>query len=174
MNKISNFDEFYDKKLSPYLSELKKQNNSAVNWSMVLVFGPFVLIPLFTISFSNVFESYLKLIVTAVVILIFVAIYKYTSINDSCEEKFKKQAGKIISFIYPGLTYKPDKFSNSIDYKRSSLYWQYYADYFGDDLLEGTYKTVTFKCSEMYTTTIAVSLRIYWLVNQPWPTCLIQ
>ena len=106
MNKISNFDEFYDKKLSPYLSELKKQNNSAVNWSMVLVFGPFVLIPLFTISFSNVFESYLKLIVTAVVILIFVAIYKYTSINDSCEEKFKKQvAGKIISFIYPGLTY---------------------------------------------------------------------
>jgi hypothetical protein len=153
-DKVSNFDEFYDKNLSPYLPALKKQENSADSWIMILVFGPFVLIPLLTFAFSNdVFEGYLKIVAVAGLILIFFAIYKYTSTNDSFEEKFKKQIiEQIINFIHPGLIYKPDKFNSSIDYKRSSLYRRYHADYYGGDLIEGLYKNVSFKCSEISAT----------------------
>ena len=147
MEEIKNFDTFYELKLKPYLDELQSQNKKADHWGTAgVVFGLLLILSLAT-DFTGNARAF---IITLSVVLILVSIYNYTKVNDAYEDNFKEHIiRQIVEFIQPGLAYKPNVFINSTNYRNSSLFREYYDDFDGDDLIEGTYKKVTFKCSEI-------------------------
>src|SRR6478752_1740746 len=62
-----------------------------------------------------------------------------------------KAIGEIVTYLNPGIVYKPEAYVSSKEYKRSCLYRKSYDYYEGDDLLQGKYKGVSFYCSEVHT-----------------------
>ncbi|MBL0356758.1 MAG: DUF3137 domain-containing protein [Chitinophagaceae bacterium] len=150
MDQIKNFDEFYQIKLKPYLDDLRWQNKKADRWGVISVLACVFIIPALVFGLSDASGNYGGWIIVWAIATIIVSVYNYTKTNDEYESNFKEQIIKqVIDFIHPGLKYKPDSCISSVNYKNSSLYRGYYDDYDGDDLIEGTYKNVYFKCSEL-------------------------
>ncbi len=150
MEQIKNFDDFYDIKLKAYLQQLKQQDGMAGRWGTIVVIAALFLVPALVFGLSSGSGSLGGWIVVWAIVTIFVSIYNYTKVNDSYQQNFKEQVVRqVIEFIHPGLVYKPDVCISSVNFKHSSLFRKYYDDYNGDDLVEGTYNDVFFKCSEL-------------------------
>jgi hypothetical protein len=150
MDQIKSFDEFYDIKLKAYLEELQAQNKKAEWWGIGMVAAALLIIPALVFGLSDISGSSGKWIIIWAIATLVLCVYNYTKTNDNYESNFKELIVKqVIDFIHPGLIYKPDICISSVNYKQSGLFRSYYDDYDGDDLVEGTYKNVSFKCSEL-------------------------
>lgn len=146
MNEIKDFDEFYDIKLKPYLGNLRKQSRRRLDWGTVLVVISIIFIPVIVFGLSPASGDYSIWILISISVMLILSIYQYTSAADGYENDFKEHIiRQIIEFIHPGLLYKHDVYINSKYYKNSSLFRAYYKDYYGEDLIEGTYKNVFLK-----------------------------
>lgn len=144
MEEIKDFDSFYDIKLQPAMNILKMQKKHASKWGIAAIVA-FTLI-----VFSFVIEQTITGVIC--IILTVVCIYQYTKAKDTYVDSFKETIVKeIIDYLNPGMIYKPSKYVSSKAYKASGLFRHHYDYYDGDDYLEGTYKNVSFHCSELHT-----------------------
>lgn len=150
MEHIKNFDEFYDVKLKPFLDELQTQNRKVSAWGIGIIAAAFLLIASLVFGLSDAAGRAGVWIIVWAIATLALCVYNYTTTKEAYEHNFKNSIVKqVIGFIHPGLLYKPDICVSSVNYKHSSLFRSYYDDYDGDDLVEGTYKNVRFKCSEL-------------------------
>ncbi len=146
MESISSFDEFYEIRLKPYLSGLQKQNKKADHWGIAMIGAALLLVPALVLG-TTILGGWT---IASAVILVVVCVYNYTKVNDAYEDDFKELViRQIIDFINPGMQYKPDAHVHSSYYKQSSLFRKNYEYFDGDDLIEGEYKNVSFRCSEL-------------------------
>jgi hypothetical protein len=146
MEQIKSFDEFYEVKLKPYLTDLQRQNKSAGYWGIAMFISVLLLVPGLVLG-TTILGGWT---ITSALLLVVACVYNYTKINDAYENNFKKQViSQIIDFINPALLYKPNEHIHSSLYKHSSLFRKNYEYYEGDGLIEGSYKNVAFKCSEL-------------------------
>lgn len=153
MEEIKNFDAFYETKLQSYLDDLREQNRIADYWGIAALLAGLSIIPVLVFGLSDSSGSFGGWLIFIMVVLLITSVYQYTSVNDAYETNFKEKiVRQIIEFLHPGLIYKPDICISSVNYKRSGLFRAYYDDYDGDDLIEGIYKNVSFKCSELSVT----------------------
>jgi hypothetical protein len=67
-------------------------------------------------------------------------------------ESFKETViHEIVSYLEPGLIYKPNEYISPVDYEKSSLFRKIYDNYNGSGLISGNYNNVKFYCSELET-----------------------
>lgn len=150
MERINNFDSFYDIKLKPYINELQQQNKKADRWGIGIIVFAFALIPVIIYGLNDASGSPGKFLIVVMVALVVISARNYASISNSFETNFKEQVIKqIIGFIQPGLAYKPDVYMSSSYFRNSGLFINRYNVYDGDDMIEGVYKNISFKCSEL-------------------------
>lgn len=150
MDRIQNFDSFYDIKLKPYIDELQQQNKKADRWGIGIIFFAFALIPVFIYGITDASGNLGKILIVVMVALVVISARNYAMISNSFETNFKEQVIKqIIDFIQPGLVYKPDVYMSSAYFRNSGLFINRYNVYDGDDMIEGVYKNISFKCSEL-------------------------
>lgn len=151
IEEIKDFETFYSLRLQGLLGDLKNQGKVASNWGISAIFFGVLAILFFIGNISGYFESN-AMIAGAFTLLSIVSIYLYTMKKDWYVDNFKKSIIKeIISYLHPGIIYSPLKFIASKDYKASGLFRHKYDYYDGDDHLEGIYKNVRFRCSELHT-----------------------
>lgn len=144
MERIKDFETFYKTKLLHFINDLELQRNEAGKWSFAGT--GFILLAICCFFIYQVVAG----IVFS--ILIFFSFYKYTKKKEAFDDNYKKTIiNEIINFINPGLSYKPDTYVSSKEYRASGLYRYKYNNYDGDDYIEGDYKNVNFHCSEIET-----------------------
>lgn len=150
MNRIQNFDSFYDIKLKPYIDKLQQQNKKADRWGIGIIVFAFTLIPVIIYGITDSSGNFGKFLIVVMVVLVVISARNYATISNSFETNFKEQVVKqIIDFIQPGLAYKPDVYMSSSYFRNSGLFINSYNVYDGDDMIEGVYKNISFKCSEL-------------------------
>lgn len=146
MEQITSFDAFYDIKLKPYMGDLQKQSREAKQWGIASIIAGILLVPGLVLG-TTILGGWT---IASVIILVLVCVYNYTRVNDRYEDGFKQHViRQIIEFINPNLQYKPDAHIHSSHYRNSCLCRKNYEYYNGDDLVEGQFKNVAFKCSEL-------------------------
>lgn len=150
MERIKSFDEFYDLKLKDEIERLQRENKKADKWGIMIFISAFALIPVVVYGLKESSGNAGKFIIGLMVILVVVSARNYARVSTGFETNFKEQIVKtIIDFIQPGLAYKPEVYMSSGYFRNSGLFNTQYNVYDGDDLVEGTYKNVFFKCSEL-------------------------
>ena len=143
-NQIENFERFYSEKLKPLLNNLEPENNDTSKWSVAAIAALLLCIACFIISESGAAIFF--------IILLIISIYKYFKKRDDYVNDFKETIIKeIIDYLNPGAIYKPLKMMSPVDYEKSGLYPRMYESYDGEDWVNGTYKNVTYYCSELET-----------------------
>lgn len=146
MEQIKSFEEFYRIRLKPYLEDLQKQHKKADHWGIAMLLAALLLVPGLVLG-TTLLGGWT---IASVIILLLVCVYNYTRVNDAYEENFKEHViRQIVEFINPALVYKPDAHIHSSYYRSSSLYRKNYEYFEGDGLIEGTYRNVPFRCSEL-------------------------
>ena len=106
----------------------------------------------FIASITGAIDSYGWVLFLLFLVIACVSVYRYTKTEDNYIDDFKKNViAEIVSYLNPGIVYKPEAYVSSKEYKRSCLYRKRYDYYEGDDLLQGKYKDVSFYCSELHT-----------------------
>ncbi len=149
---IKNFENFYTIKLQPLISNLKKEAGAAGNWGIIAPLTGFVSILIFAGYQLGYIHGNGGLAIFLCIAAIVASIYFYTNKNSRYTKDFKETIIKeIISFLHPGITYKPEEVIAKPEYKYSGLFRRKYDYYDGDDYMEGVYKTVPFRCSELHT-----------------------
>jgi len=150
MERAKDFDSFYEAQLKPDIEALQQQNKKADRWGIAIMLAAFALIPVLIYGLRDASGNAGKAMVALMVALLAISAHNYARVSGSFETKFKEQIiAKIIHFIDPALVYKPDIFMSSAYFQYSGLFGGNYNIYDGNDLIEGTYKNVFFKCSEM-------------------------
>lgn len=152
MDDIKDFETFYTQKAQPLIDDLRKESGVAGNWGIILILS----LVLFVLAFLNFIghftEEYRGLILFLCFLFVAISTYLFTKKKDNYTGHFKNTIiREVIEFLSPGLTYIPGDVIAKEEYKASSLYRRYFDYYDGDDYIEGIYKNVPFRCSELST-----------------------
>lgn len=143
-NQFENFETFYVTKLKPQLDKLEPKSNDISKWTIAGFASLFLCIACFVID-----EPVAAVIF---IILIIISIYNYTRKSEDYVYNYKETIIKeIIEYLNPGAIYKPLGMISPIDYEKSGLFPRKYDSYQGEDWINGTYKNVTYYCSELET-----------------------
>lgn len=151
MRSKQDFDGFYSGTLAPLISGLKEQRSTATAWGITALASAVLTVVCFIADHNDYLPGGTSIAIFFILLLI-VAIYMYTRKKDDYTERFKETVIKeIMNYLHPGLVYKPMEFIPSKEYRSSGLYRRRYDNIDGDDLVEGVYKNVSFRCSELET-----------------------
>lgn len=153
MEAIKDFDDFFRLKIEPLLPELEQEDKSIIHWRNAAIISGAIL--LFFIA-GGIFKflddaSLFPITLTAGGIAI-ISLYNYIVKDNNYVDKYKATIiQSVISYLNPGLEYKPDITIPEKEYRQSGLYRHNYDYYDGGDLIKGIYKNVSFHCSELRT-----------------------
>ena len=152
MEEIKDFEQFYTIKMQPLINNLKAEAGDAGNWGIIAPVTGFVSVLIFAGYQLNYIHGNGGLMIFLCIAAIAVSVYFYTSKKDRYTKDFKETIIKeIITYLLPGINYKPDEVIAKQEYKYSGLFRKNYDYYDGDDYMEGIYKNVPFRCSELHT-----------------------
>jgi Protein of unknown function (DUF3137) len=152
MEDIKNFESFYTIKLQPLIDSLKKEAGAAGNWGIIVPVVAVLSIVILVAYQADYIEGNGGWAIFGCIAAIAISVYFYANKNDRYTKDFKETIIKeIITYLHSGITYKPDEVIAKEDYKYSGLYRHKFDYYDGDDYMEGVYKNVPFRCSELHT-----------------------
>ncbi len=152
MDEIKDFEDFYTIKLQPLITNLKAEAGAAGNWGIIAPVTAFLAVVTFAAYQIGYIEQYSGAAIAFFIVAIVVSVYFYSSRKDKYTSDFKETIiREIISYLHPGIIYKPDEVIAKEDYKHSGLFRKNFDWYDGDDYMEGIYKNVPFRCSELLT-----------------------
>jgi hypothetical protein len=145
----TNFENFYDDNLRPYLLQLESGAQAYKNWKYFTI-GCGILGIVFVLLYRFLkLESGLD-IALILFIMVVVGIYNTTEKNEKFIDDFKQQIiSRIIHHISPSAVYKPMQFLSKKEYKLSGLYRRRFTEYDGEDYWKAAYNGVDFHCSEL-------------------------
>jgi hypothetical protein len=152
MDDKKDFESFYTERLGPLISNLKTEAGAAGNWGIIATAAAFISVLIFIAYQAGYIEGNGGMVIFICIVAISVSVYFYTNRNDRYTKDFKETIiREIITYLLPGMTYKPDEVIAKQEYKYSGLYRHKFDYYDGDDYMEGIYKSVSFRCSELHT-----------------------
>jgi len=152
MERLKDFDSFYEQKLAPLLKDLRLQSERSRTWGGVAIASAVTMLISFGIYLTSELPDMSGWIALISLILLIVSIYRYTLQRDNYVDDFKEKViRQIVNYLLPDVVYKPSSFVASKEYKVSGLFRQKYSHIDGDDYLQGIYKGVKFHCSELHT-----------------------
>jgi hypothetical protein len=152
MEEIKDFENFYTIKMQPLIDNLKAEAGDAGNWGIIAPVTAFVSLLIFACYQLGYIHGNGGSAIILCIVAIAVSVYFYTNKKDRYTKDFKETIIKeIITYLLPGITYKPDEVIAKQEYKYSGLFRRKYDYYDGDDYMEGVYKNVSFRCSELHT-----------------------
>lgn len=153
MEDKKDFESFYTERLGPLINNLKAEAGAAGNWGIIAPATTFIAVVTFAVYQLGYVEQYSGFALFFFIIALPVSIYYYTNRKEKYTQHFKETIIKeIINYLHPGIIYKPDELITKKEYKWSGLFRSNFDHYDGDDLMEGVYKNVFFRCSELCTT----------------------
>ncbi len=145
------FDTFYSDRILPSIPQLGKEAREVKSWSISL--AVFVLLgALFCgwliLTPAEVEGAFILFMFFAIMIVI--SLYQYARSKDVYVDSHKiKIIQEVISYVAPGVLYKPGKKVSSKAFKASKLYQYEYELFDGEDYLEGVIDGVSFQSSEL-------------------------
>lgn len=152
MDEIKDFEGFYTVKLQPLINNLKTEAGAAGNWGIIAPLTAFTALVIFVCYQAGYIHGNGGTVIFLCIGAIAISIYFYTNRKDKYTKDFKETIIKeIITYLQPGITYKPDEVIAKQEYKYSGLFRHKFDYYDGDDYMEGVYKNVAFRCSELHT-----------------------
>jgi len=152
MDDIKDFEQFYTVKMQPLIDNLKAEAGDAGNWGIIAPVTAFVSAMIFAGYQLGYIHGNGGLVILLCIAAIAISVYFYTIKKDRYTKDFKETVIKeIITYLLPGVQYKPDEVIAKQEYKYSGLFRRKYDYYDGDDYMEGIYKNVAFRCSELHT-----------------------
>ena len=154
MPAFANFENFYTSTVEPRLGRISLLRSRMQNWQWGIVISLIFTVLNFWGCQKNVEDRQMYGWMAAIgFILLAVSVQQFALNRDRYINDFKETIIRdILSFLLPGVTYKPSGYIASKSYRRSNLYRQRYDSFDGNDYIEGTYKNVHFHCSELHTT----------------------
>ncbi len=152
MPDIKNFEDFYALKVAPNAGRFRQEGESNDVWKIIMYISiPLTLFSLLVIMLNGTGE-YSGAFVGMLIAFTLFSIYRFTSTDNRYVNDFKETVIKeIISYLHPGLVYKPGEMITEQEYRQSGLFRWRFEYYEGDDYIEGVYKNVSFHCSEIKT-----------------------
>jgi hypothetical protein len=152
MDEVKDFENFYTVKLQPLIANLKAEAGAAGNWGVIAPVTAFLAVVTFAAYQLGYIEQYSGAVIAFFIVAIAVSVYFYSNRKDRYTRDFKETIiREIIYYLHPGIIYKPDEVIAKEDYKHSGLFRKNFDWYDGDDYMEGIYKNVSFRCSELLT-----------------------
>lgn len=152
MDDIKDFETFYTQKAQPLIDDLRKESGAAGNWGIILILSCVLAVLGFLNLIEHFTEDYRGQILFLCLLFVAISTYLFTKKKDNYTDHFKNTIiQQVIEFLNSGLTYIPSDVIAKEEYKASSLYRHYFDYYDGDDYIEGIYKNVPFRCSELHT-----------------------
>ena len=152
MDEIKDFESFYTVKLQPLINNLKAEAGTAGNWGIIAPVTGFLAVVTFAAYQVGYIVKNGGFAIIFFIIAISVSVYFYTNRSEKYTKDFKDTIiREIITYLHPGIIYKPDEVVAKEDYKYSGLFRRLFDYYDGDDYMEGVYKNVLFRCSELRT-----------------------
>jgi Protein of unknown function (DUF3137) len=152
MDEVKDFEDFYTVKLQPLINNLKAEARGAGNWSIIAPATAFVAILIFVGYQVDYIHGNAGMAIFLCIAAVAISIYFYTNRKGKYTKDYKETIIKeIITYLHPGITYKPDEVIAKKEYKFSGLFRRIFDYYDGDDYMEGVYKDVAFRCSELHT-----------------------
>lgn len=152
MDEIKDFESFYTLKLGPLINSLKAEAGAAGNWGIIAPATAFIAVVTFAAYQVGYIEQYSGFAIFFFIVVLPASIYFYTNRKEKYTKHFKETIIKeIINYLHSGITYKPEEVITKQEYKASGLFRRNFDHYNGDGLMEGVYKNVSFRCSELHT-----------------------
>ena len=152
MDGIKDFESFYTVKLQPLIDNLKQEAGAAGNWGIIAPVTAFLAVLVFVAYQMHYISGNGGWAIFWCITAIAISVYFYSKKNDRYTKDYKETIIKeIINYLHPGITYKPDEVIAIQEYKYSGLFRRHFDYYDGDDYMEGVYKEVPFRCSELHT-----------------------
>ena len=152
MDEIKDFEGFYTIKLQPLINNLKAEAGAAGNWGIIAPVTAFIAILIFAGYQSGYLHGYGGTAIFVCIAAIVISTWFYANRKDKYTKDFKETIiREIITYLLPGIIYKPDEVIAKQEYKYSGLFRHKFDYYDGDDYMEGIYKNVPFRCSELHT-----------------------
>jgi hypothetical protein len=145
----TNFENFYDEHLKPYLLQLEASARAYKNWKHFTI-GCGILGVVFILLYQFLkVESGLD-IALSLFIMAVAGIFYTTESNEKFIDDFKQQViARILHHISPSAVYKPLQFLSKKEYRQSGLYRRRFTEYDGEDYWQASYDGVSFHCSEL-------------------------
>lgn len=145
----TNFENFYDAHLKPYLLQLEASARAYKNWKYFTIGCGILAIVFISLYGFLKLESSLD-IALVLFIMVVTGIFNTTEKNEQFIEDFKQQIiSRILHHISPAAVYKPLQFLSKKEYKLSGLYRRRFTEYDGEDYWKASYGGVHFHCSEL-------------------------
>lgn len=159
MTELQDFDSFYKKNLIKPLKELEAIRKKILRFNLfvALVVVLFLGVSLFLISTEQFQDQTKFLLFFALLILLLIFfIPKANKIsNYKFDIRFKQEIiQKIVHFISPEFTYRPNAFIRKGDFMKSKIFMDKVHKYSGDDYVYGVVGKTKFGFSEVHAQTI--------------------
>jgi hypothetical protein len=146
------FEQFYTDRLQPLINSLKAEAGDAGNWGIIACITVGISILVFTGYQVGYIHENGTLAICLCIVAMAVSIFIFIGKNKRYTKDHKATIIKeIITFLNPGIKYKPDEVIAKEEYKYSGLFRRKFDYYDGEDYMEGVYKEVSFRCSELHT-----------------------
>ncbi len=148
----TDFDKFYAEKIEPVVPRLKEVQAESQAWKSGMVVSicvaAFYFISVYVNPSSG--DGWFIFLLVCTILLCF---YQYVRSKDIYVEEHKTLViREVISYVAPGVVFKPFKNVSSKAFKESRLYQYDYKYYEGNDYMEGVINGIRFQCSELNVT----------------------
>jgi hypothetical protein len=159
MNLNQDFDHFYKTVLIKPIKELEEIRKKILRFNLFVTLLVFVFfgLSLFLIT-TGLFQNETKFLLFFGLLIIFliIVIPKANKIsNYKFDIRYKQEViQKIVHFISPDFTYRPNASIRRSDFERSKIFLNKIDKFSGDDYVEGTVGKTKFGFSEIHTQTV--------------------
>jgi hypothetical protein len=145
----TDFEEFYEGSLLPYLDGLNLEASAYRNWKYFTISTAIGTVLFFALFQFLHFQSG-ALLGGILFLFTLIGIYFFVQKNEKYVDDFKEQIiKKIILHIDENVVYKPMNFVSKKEYKASGLFRRRFTEYDGDDYWQSVYRNIAFHCSEL-------------------------
>jgi hypothetical protein len=145
----TDFEQFYESSLLPYLDGLKLGASAYRNWKYFTIATVICTVVFFCLFQFFKFQSGALLGGLSLIITLS-GVYFFTQKSEKYVDDFKDQIiRKIIFHIDKEAIYKPMHFVSKKEYKASGLFRRRFTEYDGDDYWQSVYRGTSFHCSEL-------------------------
>lgn len=151
MDRVPDFDSFYEMHIRRYAAKLSKERTAADNWKWFAAGSGIGAIIFFILFHAGWLQQGAVLAVLMLVMCIIGVHQRMQSAEDYMHAFKEKIIRRIITYIHPGAVYKPTSYISKKEYKASGLFRRRFTYFSGDDYWECQYKNIFFHCSEIET-----------------------
>ncbi len=151
MDRVKNFDHFYEVHILPLAAQLQQEHAAAGNWKWFSIGTGIASVLFFALSVTGLL-AYAHVLAFILLGMCIYGIRQSLKTSETYFLSFKEKIiRRIITYIHPGAVYKPTSYISRKEYKASGLFRRRFSYFEGDDYWECQYRDIFFHSSEIET-----------------------